>query len=61
MKEMKVRELIPPMWPPDSFTIEEALKAWDEVHAENEARRNAPRKRPRAASKKVVPTRGDGP
>lgn len=61
MEEMKVRELIPPMWPPDSFTIEEALKAWDEVDAENEARRNARRKRSRAASKQVVSDRGEDP
>lgn len=61
MKEMKVRELVPPMWPPDSFTIEEALKAWDEVEAENEARRKARHKRSGAASKKVAQEGGQDP
>ena len=60
MENLKMRELIPPMWPPDSFTIEEALKAWDEVDAEHEARR-AKRKRSRAVSNKVAQDGGEDP
>lgn len=60
MKEMKVRELIPPMWPPDSFTMEEARQALREVEAD-EARRTAKRKRSRAASKLLPQDGGEDP
>lgn len=59
MKYTKVRELIPPMYPRENFTIEEARQAWREVEAEEEARREAKRKRSRAASKKVAQDGGE--
>lgn len=53
MKEARMRELIPPMWPPDSFTMEEAEAAVLKVKAEREARENAKPKRSRGAKKSV--------
>lgn len=61
MKEMKVRELIPPLYPPDNFTLEEARQALREFEAEDEARRKAKRKRSRAASKQVPRRGGEDP
>ena len=61
MKEMKVRELVPLMWPPDSFTIEEARQAVREVKAEDEARRQAKRRHSRAASGQVPQDGGEDP
>jgi hypothetical protein len=57
MKEARMRELIPPMWPPDSFTMEEAEAAVLKVKADREARENAQRKRSHGARKSV---RGGG-
>ncbi|HEX8209880.1 MAG TPA: hypothetical protein VF584_06800 [Longimicrobium sp.] len=51
MKDAKMRELVPPMWPPDSFTMEEAEAAVLKVKAAREARENAKRKRSRGAKK----------
>jgi hypothetical protein len=59
MKYTRVRELIPPMYPSENFTIEEARKAIREVEAEDEARHNAKRRGRRAAAKKV-PQDGNG-
>jgi hypothetical protein len=39
MKYTRVRELIPPMYPPDSFTYEEAEAALVKVKAEREGAR----------------------
>lgn len=61
MQEARMRELIPPMWPPDSFTLDEARQAVREVKAEDEARREAKRKRSRAGSKKVAQDGGEDP
>jgi hypothetical protein len=51
MKEMKVRELIPPMWPPDSFTYEQATAALMKAEAEDEARQEAKRNRVRGSKR----------
>jgi hypothetical protein len=61
MEKLRMRELVPPMWPPDSFTMEEARQAIREVEAEDEARREARRKRSRAASKKLAQDGGEDP
>lgn len=61
MEKLRMRELVPPMWPPDSFTMEEAMKAVREVKAEDEERRKAKRKRSRAASKEVAEDGGEDP
>ncbi|HEX8452992.1 MAG TPA: hypothetical protein VF647_12900 [Longimicrobium sp.] len=61
MKETKIREFIPPMWPPDNFTLDEARQALREVEAEDEARRAAKRKRSRAASKQAPQDGGEDP
>lgn len=45
MKYTRVRELIPPMYPPDSFTYEQATAALAKAEAEDEARQKARRKR----------------
>ena len=47
MKYTKVRELIPPMWLPDSFTYEQATVALAKAEAEDEARQKGRRKRAR--------------
>ncbi|HEY0151824.1 MAG TPA: hypothetical protein VGB92_07500 [Longimicrobium sp.] len=49
-----MRELIPPMYPPDSFTYEEAEAALLKVIAEREAREKAKRKRPRGPKSSVA-------
>ncbi len=48
MKYTKVRELIPPMYPPDTFTYEQAAAALAKAEAEDEARQKAGRKRTQA-------------
>jgi hypothetical protein len=53
MQDTRMRELVPPMYPPDSFTMEEAMAAVAKVKAEREAREAAKRKRPRGARKAV--------
>ena len=45
MKEPRMRELIPPMYPPDSFTYEQAVAALAKAEAEDEARQKAKRTR----------------
>ena len=47
MENLRMRELIPPMYPPDSFTYEQASAALAKAEAEYEARQNAKRKRDR--------------
>jgi hypothetical protein len=54
MKEERMRELIPPMWPPDSFTMEEAMAAVKKVKAATEAREKAKRTRSRGSKKSVL-------
>ncbi|HEX8452996.1 MAG TPA: hypothetical protein VF647_12920 [Longimicrobium sp.] len=64
MKEERMRELIPPMWPPDSFTMEEAMAAVKKVKAAREAREKAKGTRTRGSNKSVLdgePTGGDDP
>lgn len=46
-----MRELIPPMYPPDSFPMEEAMAAVLKVKAEREAREKAKHKRSRGLKK----------
>jgi len=53
MKGTRMRELVPLMWPPDSFTMEEAEAAVLKVKAERDAREKAKRKRSRGAKKSV--------
>jgi hypothetical protein len=53
MKEPRMRELVPLMWAPDSFTMEEAEAAVLKVKAEREAREKAKRKRSGGAKKSV--------
>ena len=45
MKYTKVRELIPPMYPPDSFTYEQATAALAKAEVEDEARQKVRGKR----------------
>jgi len=61
MKYTKVRELIPPMYPSENFTVEEARKAIREVEAEDEERRKAKRRRSGAAAKEVAQDGGKDP
>jgi hypothetical protein len=61
MKYTKVRELVPPMWPPDNFTMDEARRAIREVEAEDEERRKAKGRRSGAAAKKGAQDGGKDP
>jgi hypothetical protein len=61
MNEPRMRELIPPMWPPDSFTMEEAMAAVVKVKAEREAREEAKRKRSRRSNKSSQGGGGEDP
>ena len=51
MKNKKVRELVPLMFPSEKFTVEEAMEAWAQTEAEEKARRAAKRKSVRTAAK----------
>lgn len=53
MKYTKVRELIPPMYPPESFAYEQATAALVKAEAELEARQKAKRNRARVPKKSV--------
>jgi hypothetical protein len=53
MKEGRMRELVPPMWPPDSFTMEEARAAVVKVKAAREAREKAKGTRSRGSKKSM--------
>ncbi|HEX8670579.1 MAG TPA: hypothetical protein VF710_01770 [Longimicrobium sp.] len=46
-----MRELVPPVWPPDSFTMEEARAAVLKVKAAREAREKAKDTRSRGLKK----------
>jgi hypothetical protein len=65
MKYTRVRELIPPMYPPDSFTYEQAAAALAKAEAEDEAQQKARRERApgpkRSTQDGVEAARGEDP